>query len=65
MFLRPLIQALEEKRPIIKQRYVEIIFSNIEDVYNVNRRLLELIEKRLEIWNEKPCLGDVFLEVVL
>lgn len=30
----------------------------------VSFQLLGMLEQRLEIWNENPCIGDVFVEVV-
>jgi hypothetical protein len=30
----------------------------------VSIQFLFLIEQRVELWNENPCIGDVFMEVV-
>lgn len=64
VYLIPLKLAIEDGRPILRQKNVEQIFSNIEDILGVNVKLLFLVETRLEHWNENPCLGDIFAEVL-
>lgn len=45
-------------------KYIQIfaIFSNIEVILNCHKKLLDMFEKRLVVWDSSPELGDIFLE---
>jgi len=41
------------------------IFCNIDEIIGVTQALLEEIENRMKNWKTNPCVGDIFLNLVL
>eukprot|EP01105_Mastigella_eilhardi_P004007 TRINITY_DN152_c0_g1_i1.p1 TRINITY_DN152_c0_g1~~TRINITY_DN152_c0_g1_i1.p1 ORF type:complete len:1455 (+),score=396.79 TRINITY_DN152_c0_g1_i1:32-4366(+) len=62
-YLAPLRDAIKEGDAIVNEKDMVIIFSNIEDVYKVNKALLKKLEPRVSSWTEESCLGDIFLQM--
>lgn len=62
LFLEPLKRREKEKNPIINSTDIYDIFSNIEVIWSCHKKLLEALEQRMQSWDSKPELGDIFLE---
>eukprot|EP00026_Physarum_polycephalum_P001095 Phypoly_transcript_01096.p1 GENE.Phypoly_transcript_01096~~Phypoly_transcript_01096.p1 ORF type:complete len:1113 (-),score=285.59 Phypoly_transcript_01096:143-3481(-) len=61
-FVEPLKKKEREKTPILNGTDIFAIFSNIEVILNCHKKLLDMFEKRLVVWDSIPELGDIFLE---
>jgi len=59
-FLKPL---RGEESTVLPQEKVNSIFSNIEDILQMNTLLLHDLEERMENWNASRCIGDLFLQM--
>lgn len=57
----PLRHMVTLGEPIISSDDISFVFSNIELLYQGNKRLLDLLESRLKKWHFEQVLGDVFL----
>nr|XP_033792620.1 epithelial cell-transforming sequence 2 oncogene-like isoform X2 [Geotrypetes seraphini] len=56
----PLKAALASNRAILSFANVQIIFSDILAILELNRRFLGDLAERLQEWGPAQCLGDVF-----
>lgn len=50
--------------PIISFEDVITIFSNIENIFNINSTVLEELEVKMANWSSSQTLGDLFLKIV-
>ena len=51
--------------PKLSRQDVRIVFSDLRTLYKFHAEsVLGVIEPRIADWNEKQCLGDVFLRLV-
>eukprot|EP01137_Pigoraptor_chileana_P024156 Opistho-2@91626 len=60
-FLYPLNNMIARNERILNEKQVSMIFSNIEAIYKVNRKLLSSLEERIARWSPSQTIGDVFL----
>ncbi|XP_043920645.1 epithelial cell-transforming sequence 2 oncogene-like isoform X2 [Protopterus annectens] len=60
LYVSPLKAALASNRAILGVANLQIIFSDILDILDINRQFLEELKLRLHEWNTTQCLGDVF-----
>jgi hypothetical protein len=49
---------------IEKKLKTELIFSNIEEIFQVSSTLIDKISRKLEEWSLDSTIGDVFVEIV-
>lgn len=59
-FLKPL---RAETSTLLPQEKVTAIFSNIEDILQMNTVLLHDLEERMESWSDGQCIGDLFVRL--
>lgn len=59
LFLQPLQDALNDK-PIMNKDKIQIIFSNVRTILQLNTTFLEDLTKRLETWTSHSGVGDLF-----
>ncbi|XP_077207427.1 epithelial cell-transforming sequence 2 oncogene-like isoform X2 [Paroedura picta] len=62
VYNKPLKAALASNRPILSHANVQIIFSDILDILQVNRLFLEELTLRLKEWCPAQNLGDIFIK---
>ncbi|XP_044147657.1 epithelial cell-transforming sequence 2 oncogene-like [Bufo gargarizans] len=62
VYAAPLQAALSSNRAILSIANVQIIFSDILDILQVNKQLLCELTERLQEWGPAQCLGDVFIK---
>ncbi|XP_075720402.1 epithelial cell-transforming sequence 2 oncogene-like isoform X2 [Rhinoderma darwinii] len=62
VYAAPLKAALSSNRAILSIANVQIIFSDILDILQVNKQLLCELTERLQEWGPAQCLGDVFIK---
>ncbi|XP_075194359.1 epithelial cell-transforming sequence 2 oncogene-like [Anomaloglossus baeobatrachus] len=60
VYAAPLKAALSSNRAILSITNVQIIFSDILNILQVNKQLLSEMTERLQEWGPAQCLGDVF-----
>eukprot|EP01091_Cochliopodium_minus_P019035 TRINITY_DN7869_c0_g1_i1.p1 TRINITY_DN7869_c0_g1~~TRINITY_DN7869_c0_g1_i1.p1 ORF type:complete len:795 (-),score=251.90 TRINITY_DN7869_c0_g1_i1:677-2830(-) len=51
------------KKPMISDEGCQTIFSNVDQIYAINKELLFTIEKRLSVWSTLSTIGDIFIEL--
>eukprot|EP01103_Thecamoeba_quadrilineata_P005211 TRINITY_DN15037_c0_g1_i1.p1 TRINITY_DN15037_c0_g1~~TRINITY_DN15037_c0_g1_i1.p1 ORF type:complete len:1038 (-),score=173.55 TRINITY_DN15037_c0_g1_i1:67-3180(-) len=63
IFLVPLREMINEKdkKPFVSSTELRKIFSEIEAILNVNRKLLNDLSPRIDQWTPSQLIGDVFL----
>jgi arsenate reductase-like glutaredoxin family protein len=61
IWLKPLEDAALTGKPILKPPQIAAIFSIVREILNFHRKFLEQLEKRINKWNDKQLLGDVFV----
>jgi len=64
VWLKPLEDAALTGKPILKPPQIAAIFSIVREILNFHRKFLEQLEKRINKWNDKQLLGDVFVNNV-
>uniref|UniRef100_A0A7M4DYU1 Epithelial cell transforming 2 like n=1 Tax=Crocodylus porosus TaxID=8502 RepID=A0A7M4DYU1_CROPO len=62
VYSTPLKAALASNRAILSHANVQIIFSDILGVLQLNREILDDLTERLEEWSPAQCLGDIFIK---
>ncbi|KAG9493556.1 hypothetical protein GDO78_001449 [Eleutherodactylus coqui] len=62
VYAAPLKAALSSNRAILSIANVQIIFSDILDILQVNKQLLDELTERLQEWGPAQCLGDVLVK---
>ncbi|KAM4770990.1 epithelial cell-transforming sequence 2 oncogene-like [Rhinophrynus dorsalis] len=61
VYVVPLKSALSSNRCILSMANVQIIFSDILDILQINEQLLRELTERLQEWGPAQCLGDIFI----
>lgn len=59
-FLKPL---RAETTGLLPPDKVAAIFSNLEDILQMNTVLLHDLEERMQAWSEAQCIGDLFVRL--
>eukprot|EP01127_Copromyxa_protea_P013707 TRINITY_DN3704_c0_g2_i2.p1 TRINITY_DN3704_c0_g2~~TRINITY_DN3704_c0_g2_i2.p1 ORF type:complete len:426 (-),score=92.98 TRINITY_DN3704_c0_g2_i2:46-1323(-) len=59
-FKQPLVQHAISGKMGVTPVHLQQIFSNIEDIVNLNQRLLEQLHARISDWSDTQKIGDVF-----
>eukprot|EP00029_Vermamoeba_vermiformis_P006524 TRINITY_DN2581_c0_g1_i1.p1 TRINITY_DN2581_c0_g1~~TRINITY_DN2581_c0_g1_i1.p1 ORF type:complete len:524 (-),score=114.43 TRINITY_DN2581_c0_g1_i1:11-1582(-) len=49
--------------PVLTQQEVDMLFSNLEIILNLNMELLKEIKLRMAVWTNSQKIGDVFLKM--
>ncbi|KAM4694274.1 epithelial cell-transforming sequence 2 oncogene-like [Discoglossus pictus] len=62
IYVTPLKAALSSNRAILSISNVQIIFSDILDILQINKILLSELTERLQEWGPAQCLGDLFVK---
>ncbi|XP_076445720.1 epithelial cell-transforming sequence 2 oncogene-like [Babylonia areolata] len=63
VYVRPLKSALASNRAIIGSQNIQIIFTDIMNIFKVSRDLTEDLQNRLVDWDSQhTCLGDIFVK---
>src|SRR3990167_1358260 len=67
--MKPIISAIEKSPKTdglqsIQLSSVQLIFSNIQQIYKVNSQFLMELDDRVADWNPEQTLGDLFSDVV-
>ncbi|XP_075453909.1 epithelial cell-transforming sequence 2 oncogene-like isoform X1 [Ascaphus truei] len=62
VYVIPLKAALSSNRAILSIANVQIIFSDILDILQINKQLLGELTERLQEWEPAQCLGDIFVK---
>ncbi|XP_069464205.1 epithelial cell-transforming sequence 2 oncogene-like [Ambystoma mexicanum] len=60
VYVVPLKAALASNRAILSIANVQIIFSDVLEILQLNRLFLDELMVRLQEWGPAQCLGDVF-----
>ncbi|XP_069090417.1 epithelial cell-transforming sequence 2 oncogene-like [Pleurodeles waltl] len=60
VYVVPLKAALASNRAILSIANVQIIFSDVLEILQLNRQFLDELTVRLQEWGPAQCLGDVF-----
>nr|XP_056708510.1 epithelial cell-transforming sequence 2 oncogene-like [Euleptes europaea] len=62
VYTKPLKAALASNRPILSYANVQIIFSDILDILELNRWFFAALTQRLKEWNPAQNLGDILIK---
>uniref|UniRef100_A0A8D0H2R7 Epithelial cell transforming 2 like n=1 Tax=Sphenodon punctatus TaxID=8508 RepID=A0A8D0H2R7_SPHPU len=62
VYVRPLKAALASNRAILSYANVQLIFSDILDVLQLNRWFLNKLTERFQEWSPAQHLGEVFIK---
>ncbi|XP_068135599.1 epithelial cell-transforming sequence 2 oncogene-like [Hyperolius riggenbachi] len=62
VYAAPLKSALSSNRAILSISNMQIIFSDILNILQLNKQLLTDLAERLQEWGPAQCLGDIFLK---
>ncbi|XP_036624126.1 epithelial cell-transforming sequence 2 oncogene-like [Trichosurus vulpecula] len=62
VYVTPLKAALASNRAILSSTDVQIIFSDILGVLDLNRHFLRELTERLQEWGPAQCLGEIFIK---
>uniref|UniRef100_A0A8C3S8N2 Epithelial cell transforming 2 like n=1 Tax=Chelydra serpentina TaxID=8475 RepID=A0A8C3S8N2_CHESE len=62
VYVIPLKAALASNRAILSHANVQIIFSDIVDALQLNRKFLNDLTERLQEWSPSQCLGEIFTQ---
>ncbi|XP_041354002.1 epithelial cell-transforming sequence 2 oncogene-like [Gigantopelta aegis] len=66
VFVRPLKSALSSNRAIISAQNVQIIFSDVLQIFETSRILTEDLKNRLADWQfQHTCIGDIFVKLCM
>jgi len=60
-FLNPLAIKVNQNRGIISDEQIQAIFSNVKDIHAIHFIFLEDLQKRMQKWDKKQKLSDIFL----
>ena len=63
MYKKPLLENARSSDPVISEREISNIFSNIESMFQFNKQLIKDLQRYLES-PESTTIGDIFIEVV-
>lgn len=61
--MEPIRQSLHDPPVIMDEKYIQLVFYNVEDILNVNTQFLEQLIERVE-QQQSESLGDIFLKKV-
>ncbi|KAH9525224.1 epithelial cell transforming sequence 2 oncoprotein-like [Bulinus truncatus] len=62
VYVKPLKSAIASNRSIISGQNVQIIFTDIMNIFKISRELEEDLRNRLADWDyQHTCLGDIFV----
>ncbi|XP_055888688.1 epithelial cell-transforming sequence 2 oncogene-like isoform X2 [Biomphalaria glabrata] len=62
VYVKPLKSAIASNRAIISGQNVQIIFTDIMNIYKISRELEEDLRNKLADWDyQHTCIGDVFI----
>ncbi|CAH2250571.1 epithelial cell-transforming sequence 2 oncogene-like [Pelobates cultripes] len=62
VYVVPLKAALSSNRAILSISNIQIIFSDILNILQINKHLLGELVERFQEWGPAQCLGDVFMK---
>ncbi|KAM4817267.1 epithelial cell-transforming sequence 2 oncogene-like [Urocitellus parryii] len=62
VYVRPLRAALASNRAILSAANIQIIFSDILQILNLNRQFLDNLRDRLQEWSSAHCVGEIFIK---
>ncbi|XP_070190601.1 epithelial cell-transforming sequence 2 oncogene-like [Littorina saxatilis] len=63
VYLKPLKSALASNRAVIGGQDIQVIFTDIMNIFKLSRELAEDVQNRLEDWDpQHTCLGDIFVK---
>ncbi|XP_006885063.1 PREDICTED: epithelial cell-transforming sequence 2 oncogene-like [Elephantulus edwardii] len=60
VYVTPLKAALSSNRAILSAANIQIIFSDILQILDLNRQFLDNLRERLQQWGPAQCLGEIF-----
>jgi breakpoint cluster region protein len=63
-YRKPLIARATTSQPIISEQDINTMFYRVEDLYDLHRRLSEMLEPSLENWSTKTCVSGFFVQLV-
>lgn len=64
-FLAPLTAVAEtEGLPTISKQWVKQTFLNIDQVFQMNKQVYDMIHIRLANWSDNQRIGDIFMKMV-
>ncbi|CAG5934273.1 unnamed protein product [Menidia menidia] len=63
VYHEPIKAALDSNRAILSYADIQIIFSPVAQILNLNRTFEADLVTRLEQWSADQCVGDVFLKL--
>nr|XP_048281414.1 epithelial cell-transforming sequence 2 oncogene-like isoform X2 [Myodes glareolus] len=62
VYARPLRAALASNRAILSAANIQIIFSDVLRILNLNREFLANLRDRLQEWSPAHCVGEIFIK---
>lgn len=63
MYKKPFLENARSADPVVSEREIQNIFSNIESMYQFNKNLMKDLQKHRDD-PSKPGLSDLFIELV-
>eukprot|EP01117_Protostelium_nocturnum_P012808 TRINITY_DN4745_c0_g1_i1.p1 TRINITY_DN4745_c0_g1~~TRINITY_DN4745_c0_g1_i1.p1 ORF type:complete len:767 (-),score=332.45 TRINITY_DN4745_c0_g1_i1:38-2041(-) len=63
VYVKPLEDAVQKNKAILNAQEINVVFSNLKLIENVNKELLGGLAKKMENWTPTTTIGDVFLKL--
>lgn len=64
-YITPIKNSVGTKDEILNAEQANILFSNIDDIFKVNKELLKSLRQRMTDWDvAKTKIGDIFVNFV-
>ena len=62
--MKPLQKSSESSQPILSVADFHQIFAGVEELLEVHENFMSQLEPRVENWNDKQLIGDLFTIIV-
>ena len=62
--MKPLHVSTQSSQPILTTADFKAIFHHADDLFVLHKDFLELLEPRIEHWNDSQLIGDLFTMIV-
>ena len=62
--MKPLQLSITSSQPTLTAADFKSIFGQAEELYKLHKEFLNALEPRIENWNDKLLIGDLFVMIV-
>ena len=62
--MKPINHSAQSSQPILSEADYKTIFQSIDDLHDLHKKFLALLEPRIQNWNKYQLVGDLFTMIV-